>query len=316
MAQQNNFKTHNLSHSKTLTSFEECLDAIRHKVISRGDLTYATVSYQLEIITQLCDFSLGRFILEHRGANGFWTDYILSHPNKGRITGKNIDGKPLNMIEDYLLNRCPTVLAHQERFINFRGITQNLLKSGCVIASIPSGVMSDLLTLDFSGLHDVMLYGIDIDLDSLLLAEASGKEKKIMNLKLVREDAWQTSYKNMFDIITSCGLNVYEQDSSKVIQLYKKFFEALKPGGSLVTAILTFPPGESYESDWVTKDLPSQDIILDKLLHKDILDVNWRNFRSLKYLDIEFKAAGFSHIDVVFDKHHIFPTIIAKKNHH
>jgi chemotaxis methyl-accepting protein methylase len=37
-----------------------------------------------------------------------------------------------------------------------------------------------------------------------------------------------------FDLISSNGLNIYVKDKEQVIALYQKFFDALKPGGTLV----------------------------------------------------------------------------------
>lgn len=36
--------------------------------------------------------------------------------------------------------------------------------------------------------------------------------------------------KNAFDVITSNGLNMYESDPDRLVALYRRFFEALKPG--------------------------------------------------------------------------------------
>lgn len=304
----------NRTHADNRVSFEEVLKATKDQIVARGDLEHVSIGCQLQVIEELCEFPLGRFILENRGANGFWTDYMISHPKKGKISGLNIEGKPFNSVEDFLLNRCPVVVAHQERFSIFQRLAQENLKEGAFFASIPCGLMKDLLDLDFSEIRDFKLIGIDIDAESLSLAKKIAEEKKITNIEFHQADAWQIEFFEELDLITSSGLNVYESDLNKVMELYGKFFSALKPGGVLITSVLTFPPGEGEETGWDLQGISKEDFLMDQILHKDILDIKWRNFRSLDKLTDEFKAAGFSKVSVYFDKHRIFPTICAKKS--
>lgn len=312
MALIQNIETFNLSHSKRNDSFEKVLELIKSKIILRGNLPHISVDYQLDIVGQLCDFPLGRFILERSGANGFWTDYMISHPQKGKISGVNIEGNPFTPMEDFFLNRCPVIIAHQERFGIFQRLMQEKLKENVTLASIPCGLMRDLLTLDFSGITNFNLIGIDIDEESLLLAKEFAYEKGIKHVELLQQDAWQMQFNSELDVITSSGLNVYEEDSKKVLELYKIFFTALKPGGVLITSVLTYPPGEMVSSDWDLSGLSEEDLLMDQIIHRDILDVKWRNFRSSDELGKEFEQVGFS-VSVYFDKHRIFPTILAQK---
>ncbi len=303
----------NRTHSKELKSFDECIQRLKQRIVSRGDLTYATCDRQLEIVNEFSAFPLGRYILERRGANGFWTDYMVSHPERGKISGLNSEGRPFSPMENFFLNQCPIVIAHQERFQIFKKLTQNLIKEGVVLASIPCGLMRDLITLDFSHLTEFKLIGMDIDPESLRLAEQLSRESGISNSILLQQNAWETPFINEIDVINSSGLNVYEPDPKKVLDLYGKFYRALKPGGHLIISVLTCPPGESTNSDWDTRGISDETLELDKILHKDILEVKWRNFRSAPDLEKEFKQVGFTEISVHFDKHRIFPTILAKK---
>lgn len=120
-------------------------------------------------------------------------------------------------------------------------------------------------------------------------------------------------FQEEFDIITSSGLNVYESDSEKVLDLYKRFYKALKPGGSLIISALTYPPGEERPTDWNLEGIALEVLSMERILYHDILDLHWRNFRSAHELEKEFKEAGFSKVTIYFDKHRIFPTIHAEK---
>lgn len=101
-----------LSHQKQNFNLKDRLSALKQRSIQRGDLPDIPVDIQLKWIDELQEFELGRFLLMHRGLNGFWTDYILQHPDHPM--------KALSGMEDFILNRCPVVLATQERFKIFK----------------------------------------------------------------------------------------------------------------------------------------------------------------------------------------------------
>jgi ubiquinone/menaquinone biosynthesis C-methylase UbiE len=300
--------TLNRSHSKGTVSFEEAVLTTKIAIESRGDLPHISVHRQLELVDELCQFPFGRYILERKGANGFWTDYLISPP-------ENQNPADLTAIENFILTRSLIVLAHRERFRTYQNLMQKLIKEDIILASVPCGLMRDLITLDFSNLSNFKLVGIDIDEESLESAAKLAKEWHISNAELLQQDAWQISFKEEFDVITSSGLNVYEPDPEKLLDLYSRFYTALKPGGSLIISVLTYPPGDSKPTDWALEKIAPADLLMEQVLYKDILNLNWRNFRSADEIDREFKLAGFSQVDVIFDQNRIFPTVIARKAH-
>lgn len=125
--------------------------------------------------------------------------------------------------------------------------------------------------------------------------------------------AWQMGFKEEFDVITSSGLNVYEPNPEKVLDLYRRFYDALKPGGSLIISILSYPPGDSKPTDWALEKIAPENLLMEQVLYKDILNLNWRNFRSTDELDKEFIKVGFDKVTIYFDQNRIFPTVIAHK---
>ena len=303
----------NRSHFKRGSSFKSQLTAIRKKIISRGDLPNVSLKTQLELLKQLSEFPFGRYLLERRGANGFWTDFLIFHPDRKFAAETGNNGDIANTVEDFIFNRSLIVLAHRERVSIFQKLIQERIKEGIVLASIPCGVMRDLLTLNFASISNFRIVGLDIDKESLDLAKNLANERGITNVDFFQQDAWQMKNLNEFDVIASSGLNVYESNSKKLLDLYSKFFTALKPGGSLVISVLTYPPGESKKTDWKLDGILSKDLLMENILYRDILGLHWRNFRSIDELDREFKHVGFSKISIHFDKHQIFPTILATK---
>lgn len=300
----------------SVASFEQSLLDLKLQITSRGDLPHVSVADQLKFLSQLCEFPFGRYLIERRGANGFWTDYLITNPDKGSIPGFNKNGEPLSVVEDFILNRSLLVLAHRDRLQIYQSFVQQQLKENIQLASIPCGLMKDLLTLDFSNISKFQITGLDIDPESLALSSLFAKQIGISNVEFYENDAWQMKFEESFDIIVSSGLNVYESDPVKVLALYKNFFKALKAGGWLVISVLTYPPGESKKTDWDLDKIPPKDLLMEQILYKDILNLHWRNFRSSNELDLEFKQIGFTDIRIEFDRYRLFPTIIAKKPLH
>ena len=280
----------NITHSKE-SDVQTALDELKHVIVSRGDLSHASIEAQVRVLEELAAFPLGQFILLHRSANGFWTDYMINY--KGHELA--------NSVEEFILTKSPVVLAHRERFTIFQRILQENLKEGVRLASVPCGLMRDLLGLDYSALSSYKLIGIDIDEEALQEAQKLASRLNIENVEFFQQDAWSTDCQEELDIITSNGLNVYESDRNRVIDLYKNFHSGLKPGGLLVVGVLTYPPGASEQTDWNMDLIPQDDLEMESLLHHDILDVKWGNFRHMDEIKKDFLDAGFSEVSVYLD---------------
>ncbi len=303
----------NLSHAERNTLID-AIENIATKIQKRGDLPYISVKEQLQLLQELSQFELGRFLLQRGGLNGYWTNYIINHPNKGRLTGFNEENKPFTQLELFLLDQAPTCLATQQRFEIFKKIIQNQLHEGIVLASIPCGLTGDLLDLDFSQTPHFSIYGIDIDSESLhqsrKIAENLGFTQ---HCQFIQQDAWNLGYEEKFDVITSNGLSIYEPDNKKIVALYHQFFLALKAHGCLVTSFLTPPPAPGIKTEWDTQAVNSKHALLQKIIFSDILECKWQIFRSEESVKAQLLEAGFSEIEVFYDKAHIFPTIVARK---
>lgn len=286
---------------------------IRERIQAEGDKPHVTVERQLQLLEELQGFELGRFLLSNGGLNGYWTHYILTHPTRGRPAGRGRDGRPISVIESIFLDRLPTVLATQQRFTIFRRVIQAEVKSGRVLASIPCGVMGDLLTLDYSGIENIHLVGIDLDPESLGSANGLAGERGLAaTVDFLQKDAWDLGIRDEFDLIASSGLNIYEPDDERVTELYRQFFLALRPGGLLVTSFLTPPPG-GETCEWKMERLDQKDLLLQKIIFGDILRVKWQFYRTAGQTRSQLDGAGFDPIQWIDDDARIFPTVVARK---
>lgn len=293
----------NISHNSHHSSLGKALENLKNKIKNRGDLPHVTMDKQLQYLEELNQFPLGQFLIERGGLNGYWTHYVVVESNGIQTHCPTVD---------FLLQKAPVTKAMRQRYEIFRQITQKCVKEGVTFASIPCGLMGDLLHLDFSGIKNFKLVGIDYDEESLEAAAKLATEKHLSkHIELAQNDAWNLRLEEQFDLVTSSGLNIYEPDPQKVIALYRQFFLALKAGGRLVSSFLTPPPSETHRGEWALDKVNLEAAMLQKIIFGDILATKWQSFCSEQSMREMIHAAGFSQIKVIFDEAHIFPTITA-----
>ena len=303
-----------LSHGNQNETIEKTIDRIKQRIVQTGDKPHVTVARKLELLNQLADFPLGQFLLQNGGFNGYWTDYVMEHQYKGKFTGIDAQGRTLTELEKFILERNPRVLATQQRYINFNKIIQNYIQEDIVFASLPCGVMRDLLKLDFSGVENFRLVGIDIDSKSLEQAKKLAVEYGLSEkVEFHQEDAWNLSFKDEFTLLTCHGLHIYEPDDEKVTELYQQFFKALIPGGILVTSFTSKSPDIDPNSEWDMSQINSEDLLLSKIIFFDILDVKFTAFRNSSTTKLQLQNVGFDHIEFIWDNAKLYPTVTARK---
>ena len=108
-----------LSHGNQNESIEETIERIKQIIIQTGDKPHVTVARQLELIDELADFPLGKFLLQNGGFNRYWTDYVMEHQYRGKVTGIDAQDCTLKELEKFILERNPRVLVTQQRYVNF-----------------------------------------------------------------------------------------------------------------------------------------------------------------------------------------------------
>lgn len=303
-----------ISHSTSTQSVEITKQKIAARIKKLGDKPYATVTLQLKLLEQLSEFSFGRFLLLNQGINGYWTHYMLTHPWFGRKTGESAPGVPLTELESFILDKAPLMLATQERFEIFLQKNQEVVKNDSVLACIPCGMMGELLYLDFKGITNIKLIGFDYDSVTLEEAKELAKKQNLSRFAAFNQgNAWNLDVESQFNLISSNGLTIYEPDDKKVTELYQIFYNALKPGGRLVTSFITPPPSLTNECEWDMAQLNQNDLLLQKIIFADILEAKFQCYRSSEQSQQQLEAAGFKGIEFIYDKAKLFPTVLAYK---
>lgn len=287
---------------------DELLRPIESRLRAAGDFSGVTVDRQIDMLRELSTLELGRFLILNRGMNAYWTHQVVTYHHDAASTG-------MSTLERRLFEELPAVLATRERFDIFRQQVQALLRPGLSLASVPSGFMSDLLSLDYSEHSDITLLGMDLDQQALdgaaAMAQARGMAGRV---SLQCADAWTATWQTQVDVLTSNGLNIYEPDDARVVSLYRSFFAALKPGGTLVTSFLTPPPALSAESPWNFAQIDGEALALQYLLFVRIIEAKWSAFRTHVTTRAQLESAGFTDIRFIDDRASMFPTVVARKS--
>jgi SAM-dependent methyltransferase len=303
-----------LSHNAESEDLQKTVARLIAKTSQCAKASTSTAKEQENIIHQLTEFPLGIFLLQNRGTDGFWTDYMIEHQYEGRLSGCDSHGRNLTDFERFILDKFPLVVATQQRAVHFRAIIQRHITEGAVMASLPCGLMRDLLSLDYRGINTFKLVGIDLDQRSLALAEKLASDKGLANhVSFYQADAWEQLFPEQFTLLTSNGLNVYEPDDKRVTSLYRQFFQSLVPGGVLVTSSITPPPDLDSTSDWDFTHIDQEALRLQRILFSDILQFNFAGLRSASKTKNQLEEVGFENIETIWDDCRVFPTIVACK---
>lgn len=301
-----NSLTHQGEDFVSMSDIQEQLDAIKKRLQENSPSQKNQVL--LKILEQLSEFEFGRFLIKNSGAvSGYWTHYAIQGFKESLISSP---------LEDFILNKAPIVLATRERFKIFQSLLKENIKSHNIICSIPCGLMQDLQTLELSDeVMDVIFVGIDLDQNVLDQAKVLAEKNRVKyRCDFFQRDAWNLKeFKNQFDIVTSNGLNLYEKDNDRVVELYKSFYETLRPGGKFIGSGLSCPPVMPEKSEWDIAKINLKDLMLQKNIFSDILQSTWNHFRSSSESIAQLEKAGFTDIQIYWDTAKIFYTFEAKK---
>lgn len=245
---------------------------------------------------------LWSYMLMHGGLNGYWTDYIVH--KRYLQTQDHIDVKYYEL---------PVPLATQQRNRIFMGLLQGMIRDGIRIASIPCGMMRDVLALDFSGRRDFALDGYDLDEESIDLARQLSAEYGLADhARFFVADAWTVGVENeaQYDVCVSNGLNIYVPEAERTVDLYRSFRRCLKPGGRLIASCLTYPPSQAVATEWDLAAVDPESLALAAMLF-GLFEPQWSSFRSIEETTAQLREAGFSRVSVHPDAARIMPTFLA-----
>lgn len=257
----------------------------------------------ISLIQQLKEFELGRAMLTNGSLTSMWMDYICHQ----EISPTN------NSLETWFLSRAPKIKAAKERYIITKKILQSYLKSDMVLCVLPCGVISKVAELDYSTIDKIKIIGYDNDVLGLVRAEMQMQslvDQGKVNLLLLK-NIWLIDDCHQHDLIISNRLSVLESDSQKVLGLFEKYYTALKNQGIFICSFFTPSPlNDLTLSPWSGVDV--NDMLIEHTILVDIME-----FQPAYRLEEEMIAllhkAGFEIVDIFYDTHCIYPTVVARK---
>lgn len=282
---------------------KKIVHSIKERLVKTTELEIP-IFKALELVDQLAEFELGRFLLHNQSMNGYWTAYIFRNVNNGSV----------HPLENWLLNRSLLVRA-RERFYRFQHIMQRNLRSNMKLASIPCGLMDDLLTLNYSGFQNISLVGIDLDNESLQFAKENAIARGLLDsVKFLEQNAWEIEIENEYDLIISNGLNMYQKDFEKNIELYKCFYDALKKNGLLIISFLPPPPnGTDPNYTWANFDVNLEDLKRERTIFGVILQAKFLNFCTESDMVRSLESVGFKIEEINYNSKRVLPIAVARK---
>ncbi|MBK2124314.1 SAM-dependent methyltransferase [Fangia hongkongensis] len=290
-----------LSHQH-YTNFDKACDEIQSRIGQESAL--------LDIFNELKESALGKFLIEHRGLNAYWTDVMVNYP-----LYQSGEKEELDRYDQLLLENFPTAKATQERFGFFKKVVQDEIdKEALNILAAPCGLLPEFFDIRYPSNAAIKIDALD--LDRKVKAEISKKYHHHVLEKayqFIEQDIFSFAVKDKYDLVVSNGLNIYIQSADKVKELYQIFHTAMKDEGVLLTSFLTPPPIFSAESPWDMNEIDFEWLMKQKTVFKDILDVAWNCYMTEGEFIALLKDVGFSNIQVIWDKQRIFPTVVAKK---
>jgi hypothetical protein len=255
----------------------------------------------LALLDDLTQFELGRFLLQHRGLNAYWTSFLMRGYLQTHLR---------HPLEHWLVHEAPMVIATRERYHIFGEQLQQHVQSGMHIGSLPCGLFDEIHFLDPGRISTLALTGIDFDPVALSYAEAALNDLP-WSLRTEQLDAWALQATDIFDVLICHGLNIYEANPKRLFDLYQRCFNALQPGGWLLTSYISEPPTVTKNSRWQVhcpEHLPQQ-----QSLFQDLIAARWQTYMSMDAMTQLLHQVGFRHIQIIEDSQRIFPTVWAQK---
>ncbi|MED7819216.1 MULTISPECIES: hypothetical protein [unclassified Francisella] len=270
-------------------------EIISHGVFINYDEAYNEIKLRiandeslLELLNQLESCPLGRFLIQNRGLNAYWTKVITQ--DKGGYT---------NDFETKLITIPPIFNATQERYQIFKQQVLSL-SNGSKILSVPAGLLPEFSEkLILSKKFKIDAYDLDSN-----CADQSGLAK-LEDVNYIVKDVFKMNVKNHYDAVISNGLNIYLKTNDEVQKFFQILNNSLKQDGILISSFIA-----SLEEVNI-KNLDNAKF--GKQVFADILNVTWTKTHAEDEFSQILSNCGFDIKEIIYDSQKMFPTIVAIK---
>jgi hypothetical protein len=203
-----------LSHAPRYPDLAAALGANRAK-IDAAPTSDAEKAELHTLLDTLAGAPFWAYLIVNGGLNGAWTDYLIHRYR---------DDRSIAGMERFFT--LPLQEATRQRDAHFRAALLAHLKPGDRIASVPCGLMRDVLSLPFPEGARFTLDGYDLDEAALEGAGALAAQYGVAaRCRFAKADAWElgATAAARYDICVSNGLNIYVAEPERRVALYRSF---------------------------------------------------------------------------------------------
>ena len=155
-----------LSHQH-FSSYDEAYNEIKGRIMDNKNLRV--------LIEKLAKTEFGRFLIQHRGLNAYWTDVMVNFP-----TYTNVMRGRYTTWEQDMLDNFPSARATQKRFVFFKDSINEQVKNNSKILCAPSGLLPELVQInEMPDIQNVNIVAVDIDSQAQALLKSRLKGTKL-----------------------------------------------------------------------------------------------------------------------------------------
>jgi len=290
---QPKLQTHTTDH----VDFQERFEKIRARLVAAGDTQFGPLNEKLELLKAMSEFDYGRHLLVNGGLSGRWSHYAFYEYSRLKVAGHKFHPTEVRLLE------MAGMASQRERLDISQALIKQSLCEGIQMLSVPCGVMADLLTIDYSALSDFRLVGVDLDPESLALAEDFSRQNNLRNkCEFIKGDAWHLPFQSEFDIVISLGLNFYSPSVEAALELYRSLYQTVKPAGRLIVTYSTPMLGDPRSERDPAFTTP-EDMKLGKLMAEVVQGKYLSNVNTSEDIVQHLKSVGFSSVSCHFSRY-------------
>lgn len=289
-----------LTHCSAEESREITLARVVERLINEG------LDHLIPLAEEMAEGPISLRLMRQCGVDGALHDQIID----AALLPTGSMKKHYHPSDVRLLENC-TTRGIVERFHNFQDAMHKLIREGQIgsdsyIASIPCGLMREVLTLNFEGTRPHIV-GIDKDPQSLLASKKLAAEMAISHVDFYRKDALFLGPIRSVDVLISNGLAVY-LDDHELLELFQQFQGSMSSGGYFITNHMT------PESEWNREHATAEDLKFQHDFLRNIVRGRWlQHLRPISQVVEMLEQAGFDVLDVREGNTGIFPVYITRR---
>jgi hypothetical protein len=288
------------------------VEELAAQIEADGDAATSTIRDRLDLLQQLTEFSLGRFLITKGRLDAEHQFVVSTWPQVRASARSRTMADSLHPLERFLLEESPTMRAFQKRHSAMVAALPNFLAGAKTLAIVPGCLCEDLTELPDSkavaaGLEAVYHVHVEASAASPQGTQANASAKLASTpfgsiAEAVTVESWESLLlPRPVDLIVTGTLAMNEPEITDIGRLYGQLHGALDgEKGKLITGFLTQSSNASASV-----------VETDRMLFRDVIRTSWSQGRSADTVASQLVAAGFARVDII-DHNGSYGTALAR----